>query len=73
MGVFNNKWLIGSLLFGILLQLAIISIPFTANIFKVYSLDFKDCGLVILISLKPFVINEIVKIFFRANDKNKAM
>ncbi len=72
-GVFKNKWLIGSLLFGILLQLAIISIPFTANIFKVYSLDFKDWGLVILISLIPFVINEIVKIFFRANDKNKAM
>ena len=72
-GVFKNKWLIGSLLFGILLQLAIISIPFTANIFKVYSLDFKDWGLVILISLIPFVINEIAKIFFRANDKNKAM
>ena len=68
-GVFKNKWLIASLLFGILLQFAIISIPFTANIFKVYSLGLKDWGLVILISLIPFVVNEIVKIFFRLKDR----
>ena len=68
-GVFKNKWLIGSILLGILLQLAIITIPFTATIFKVYSLTLKDWGLVILISLIPFVINEIIKIFFRMKDK----
>jgi P-type Ca2+ transporter type 2C len=68
-GVFKNKWLVASLLFGILLQFTIITVPFTANIFKVYSLDFKDWGIVILISLIPFVINEVVKIFFRMNDK----
>ncbi|MDY6226889.1 MAG: calcium-translocating P-type ATPase, PMCA-type [Clostridium sp.] len=71
-GVFKNKWLIASILFGIVVQLAIITIPFTANIFKVYSLDFKDWGIVILISLIPFAINEIVKIFFRTNDKKRS-
>ncbi len=70
-GVFKNKWLIASILFGIVVQLAIITIPFTANIFKVYSLDFKDWGIVILISLIPFAINEIVKIFFRTNYKKR--
>lgn len=70
-GVFTNKWLIASIIFGIVVQLAIITIPFTANIFKVYSLDFKDWGIVILISLIPFAINEIVKIFFRTNDKKR--
>ncbi|MCI6692375.1 MAG: calcium-translocating P-type ATPase, PMCA-type [Clostridium sp.] len=70
-GVFKNKWLIASILFGIVVQLAIITIPFTANIFKVYSLDFKDWGIVILISLIPFAINEIVKIFFRTTDKKR--
>ena len=70
-GVFKNKWLIGSLLFGIGLQFLIITIPFTANIFKVYSLDLKDWGIVLLISLIPFVINEIVKIFFRNSDKKR--
>lgn len=68
-GIFKNKWLIGSLLLGIALQFAIITIPFTADIFKVYSLGFKDWGIVILISLIPFVINEIVKIFFRNSNK----
>lgn len=68
-GVFKNKWLIGSILLGILLQLTIITIPFTATIFKVYSLTLKDWGIVILISLIPFVINEIIKIFFRMKDK----
>ncbi|MDV4150498.1 calcium-translocating P-type ATPase, PMCA-type [Clostridium sp. AL.422] len=71
-GIFKNKWLIGSLLLGILLQFAIITIPFTADIFKVYSLSLKDWGIVILISLIPFAINEIIKIFFRASDKKKA-
>ena len=64
-GFFTNKWLIASVLFGILIQFLIISIPFTANIFKVYSLTFKDFGIVLLISLIPFVINEIVKLFIK--------
>ena len=71
-GIFKNKWLIGSIIFGILIQLAIITIPFTANVFKVYSLSLTDWGIVILISLIPFVINEIIKIFFRSSDKKKA-
>lgn len=70
-GVFKNKWLIGSIVFGILLQFAIITIPFTASVFKVYRLAFKDWGIVILISLIPFVINEIIKIFFRMNERKK--
>lgn len=68
-GVFKNKWLISSVLLGILLQLAIITIPFTASVFKVYPLTLTDWGIVILISLIPFVINEIIKIFFRMKDK----
>ncbi|MCF0147146.1 MAG: calcium-translocating P-type ATPase, SERCA-type [Clostridium sp.] len=71
-GIFKNKWLIGSLLLGIALQFAIITIPFTADIFKVYSLSLKDWGIVLLISLIPFAINEIVKVFFRESDKKKA-
>ena len=70
-GILKNKWLIASVLLGILIQFAIITIPFTATIFKVYSLTLADWGIVILISLVPFIINEIVKIFFRASDKKK--
>ncbi|MGL5381124.1 cation-translocating P-type ATPase [Clostridium sp.] len=70
-GIFKNKWLILSILFGISIQFALISIPFTASIFKVYALSLKDWGLVLGISLIPFVVNEIVKIFFRLKDNNK--
>ncbi|MBV1821795.1 cation-translocating P-type ATPase, partial [Bacteroidales bacterium MSK.15.36] len=36
LGVFTNKYLIGSIIFGIILQDVVITIPFLANIFKVY-------------------------------------
>ena len=64
-GLFTNKWLIASILIGIIIQFAIISIPFTANIFKVYPLTFKDFGIVILISLIPFAFNEVMKLFMK--------
>ena len=71
-GLFKNKWLIASITFGILLQFMVITIPFTAKVFKVYPLSFKDWGIVILISLIPFIVNEILKVFFNFNDKKKS-
>jgi P-type Ca2+ transporter type 2C len=68
-GILKNTWLWGSIVFGIALQYAIITIPFTARVFKVYPLTLNDWLLVILISLVPFVINELLKIFFRAKDR----
>ena len=68
-GVFKNKWLIGSIVFGIGLQFIIISVPVLASIFKVYALTLSDWGLVIGLSLVPFIINEFIKIFFRMKDK----
>lgn len=68
-GIFKNKWLIGSIAFGIALQSIIITVPFLASIFKVYALTLSDWGLVIGLSLVPFIINEIIKIFFRMKDK----
>ena len=46
LGVFTNKYLIGSIIFGIILQDVVITIPFLANIFKVYDLLLKDWLLV---------------------------
>ena len=68
-GVFKNKWLIGSIAFGISLQFIIITVPVLASIFKVYSLTVSDWGLVVGLSLVPFIINEFIKIFFRMKDK----
>ncbi|NKF07077.1 calcium-translocating P-type ATPase, PMCA-type [Clostridium gasigenes] len=68
-GVLKNKWLIGSIAFGISLQFIIITVPVLASIFKVYSLTVSDWGLVVGLSLVPFIINEFIKIFFRMKDK----
>ncbi|PVE14637.1 ATPase [Clostridium perfringens] len=63
LGIFSNKYLVYSILLGIFLQVIIISISFIANIFKVTPLLLYDWIVVILVSLIPFEINEILKLF----------
>lgn len=71
LGVFTNKYLIGSIIFGIILQDVVITIPFLANIFKVYDLLPKDWFFVGILSVIPLILNEIAKIFIRARSKSK--
>nr|WP_312289576.1 calcium-translocating P-type ATPase, PMCA-type [Clostridium chromiireducens] len=61
-GVFKNKYLLLSILLGICIQLLIIIIPFFANVFNVFILSARDWGLVICISLLPFIFNELFKV-----------
>lgn len=63
LGILSNKYLVYSILLGIFLQVIIISISFIANIFKVTPLLLYDWIVVILVSLIPFAINEILKLF----------
>lgn len=64
-GIFGNKFLLLSIMVGILLQIMIISTPFIASIFKVTQLNFFDWDIVMIFSLIPFVVNEIIKILTR--------
>ena len=64
-GFFSNKLLIGAIVTGILLQVTVISVPFLANAFKVSPLSLMDWGRVLLISMIPLVVSEIVKWFRR--------
>jgi P-type Ca2+ transporter type 2C len=64
-GLFTNKWLIASLLFGIFLQDVVITVPFLRDVFKVFDLNTKDWLFVGLLSIVPLVVNEIAKIFIR--------
>jgi Ca2+-transporting ATPase len=64
-GLFTNKYLVGAILIGFILQLGVISIPFLAAAFKVQMLSVGDWGLVILLALIPVAINEIVKLFIK--------
>lgn len=61
LGLFTNKYLIYSILLGILLQVIVITVPALASIFKVYPLTLRDWAFVLILSTMPLLINEIVK------------
>lgn len=64
-GLFSNKYLIGSIILGIMLQGFIITIPPLAKVFSVHALSLQDWGFVTFLSLIPLLLNEIIKIFKR--------
>ncbi len=68
-GVFSNKYLVGSILLGILLQLAVISIPFMQRAFHLQMLDLNGWIIAVSLGLVPLLLNEILKIFIRARAK----
>lgn len=70
-GLFKNKFLIGSIILGLFLQLAVISIPTFAKAFEVQFLSLSDWGLVFTFALIPLLINEIIKIFMRMAEKKQ--
>jgi len=61
-GIFKNKFLVYSILLGIGLQVAIVSIGPIAKLFSVHSLGLMDWTLIAGLSLLPLVINELVKL-----------
>ena len=68
-GVFTNKFLIGAILVGLILQFMVISIPFLAMAFSVQMLSIRDWLIVIAFAVLPLIVNEILKIFFRMKEK----
>lgn len=60
-GFFSNPLLLGSILMGIILQVGVITIPFLANAFKVSPLNLQDWGRVLIISMVPMIISEVIK------------
>ena len=68
-GFFKNKFLILSIIVGIVLQVGLISIPSIARIFKVTQLSFADWDIVFIFALIPFLVNEVIKIISRKMKK----
>ncbi|WP_164957597.1 cation-translocating P-type ATPase [Clostridium estertheticum] len=66
-GLFSNKYLIGAIVLGILLQDFVITIPALANAFSVHSLSLMDWVFVTILSLMPLLLNEFIKIFKRSS------
>ncbi|MHC2990471.1 ATPase [Pontibacter sp. HJ8] len=65
-GVFSNRYLIGAIVLGLLLQLVVIGIPFMQRAFNLQWLDLKGWIMVLFLGLVPLLINELFKIFRRS-------
>ncbi len=68
-GLFSNKYLIYSIILGLVLQIGVVSIPFLQTTFSVVFLTLTDWIIVFLLSLLPLVCTEIVKVFIRLKNK----
>jgi Ca2+-transporting ATPase len=70
LGLFSNRYLIGAILAGFVLQVGVISIPVLADAFNVTNLSPSDWGLVLTFSATPLIVNEVVKMFLRSTINN---
>ena len=68
-GIFKNKYLIGSIILGITLQIGLTSFTPIAEVFKVTKISFGNWDIVLLFALIPFAINEIIKLSSRKESK----
>ncbi|MCL1631482.1 cation-translocating P-type ATPase [Sporolactobacillus sp. CPB3-1] len=60
-GLFSNKYLIGAILLGLVLQFTVISVPFLASAFHVQMLTLRDWFIVLVFALIPLLVNEWIK------------
>ncbi len=64
-GVFSNRYLLGSLVIGVLLQFSVIMIPAMASMFSVAPLSALDWALIGALAISPVVLNELAKVGIR--------
>ena len=67
-GVFSNKYLMGAIVLGLLLQWVVIGIPAMQSAFKLQMLDYRGWIMVLALGLVPLIFNELSKLFLRANE-----
>ncbi|MER2998432.1 cation-translocating P-type ATPase [Pontibacter populi] len=65
-GVFTNLYLIGAIGLGLILQLLLVSIPFTQDAFRLSMPDRNGWITVVLLGLVPLLVNELYKLILRA-------
>jgi P-type Ca2+ transporter type 2C len=60
-GLFTNKYLIASILLGIVIQVFLVNVPLFNKIFEINTLTIKDWLLILTLSLIPVIFNEFYK------------
>ena len=68
-GIFENKYLIGSIILGILIQIIVVLIPPVANIFELTELNQTQWLITIVISILPIPIMELQKKLNKSHTK----
>ncbi|WP_162426040.1 cation-translocating P-type ATPase [Pontibacter pudoricolor] len=68
-GIFTNLYLIGAIALGLILQLLLVSIPFTQKAFRISMPDRNGWIAVVLLGLVPLLVNELYKLILRARQK----
>ena len=69
-GFFSNKYVVGAIVLGVLLQLVVIGIPVMQKAFHLQMLDLRGWLIAIFLGLIPLLVIEIVKIFIRVRVKH---
>ncbi|MFC2062486.1 cation-translocating P-type ATPase, partial [Chloroflexota bacterium] len=64
LGIFRNRWLVASISLAVLLQMAVVYLPFMQVAFSTVPLGIDKWGIAILAGGSLFVIDETRKIFF---------
>lgn len=70
-GLFTNKYLIGAIVVGSVLQLGVIEIDALAKMFKCVDLERQDWQMVYIFAVIPLIVNEIEKLFTRMSSKDE--
>jgi Ca2+-transporting ATPase len=70
-GIFSNKYLVGAVVTGLLLQLLVMGIPVLQEAFKLQMLDLRGWIYVGGLGLVPIVANEILKAVARSKETSK--
>jgi P-type Ca2+ transporter type 2C len=72
-GFFTNKYLLGSILLGIIIQLIMINTPLLNKIFKINILTLKEWIFIFILSTIPIILNELIKAAKRKLTKQPAL
>jgi Ca2+-transporting ATPase len=68
-GIFSNKYLVGAILIGLVLQLVVVGIPAIKNAFHLQMPDLRAWGIILALGITPLVLNEFFKLFIRNRRK----
>lgn len=64
-GIFSNRYLVGSVLAGIAIQMTIVSVPIFNDWFNIHSLSITNWLFIFGVSIIPVIVNEFYKAFKR--------